>query len=366
MITIAIKQELGDLLLDIHTQLPSKGITAIFGRSGSGKTSLINSICGIRSPDSGFIDINGHRVFDSQQNINLAVEKRNIGYVFQDARLFPHFNVERNLRYGVKEADAELFAHVTSLLSIDGLLKRKPSDLSGGEKQRVAIGRALLSSPDLLLMDEPLASLDLPRKREVMPYLERLAKEVEIPILYVTHSIGEILRLADHMILLSNGKIDSSGTLEQVWGSDAMRPWQSFSEQSSVFEACIQSQHPTYALTQLSLTDDKALWVQKVEGDIGDQVRVQVRANDVSISCELPIRTSIRNIIPVIICAIESHRLSDDKQSVSVKLQLDKSRVLSANLTQWAVDDLQLEVGQLVYAQIKGVSVTQKDMIRVN
>jgi len=365
MIDIDVQQSLGNIQLDLKMQLPGKGITAVFGRSGAGKTSLINMISGISVPDRGVISINNHQVYDSRSRLSLAIEKRNIGYVFQDARLFPHYSVKGNLTYGTKQPDEQEFDHVIKLLSIEHLLARKPSELSGGEKQRVAIGRALLSKPDLLLMDEPLASLDLPRKREVMPFLEKLSKEVEIPIIYVTHSLNEILRLADHMVLLVNGKVESCGPLEQVWQSDAMRPWQSFSEQSSVFEAHIATQHPDYALTQLELTPDKTLWVQKVAGETGEPVRVQVRANDVSISCQRPQQTSIRNIIPVTISVIESLQLSQDKQSVAVKLELDESRALTANLTQWAVDDLGLEVGQKVYAQIKGVSVTQRDMISI-
>ncbi|KJY76375.1 molybdenum ABC transporter ATP-binding protein ModC [Vibrio nigripulchritudo] len=364
MIVLKIKHQLGDLLLNVDTQLPKKGVTAVFGRSGAGKTSLINVLAGLTNPDEGEVSINGAIVYSSQERINTPIEKRNIGYVFQDARLFPHYSVKGNLLYGVKESDPSHFQSICNLLELNHLLDRKPFSLSGGEKQRVAIGRALLSKPALLLMDEPLASLDLPRKREVMPFLEKLAQDIQIPIVYVTHSLSEIIRLADHMLLLNNGMLEASGPLVSVWDSKAMRPWQSFSEQSTLFDATVKQHHDQYSLSQLMLCENRFLWVQKVDAECGASVRVQVRANDVSVCLTEPKDTSIRNVIRAEVGEIESQSPAPDRQSVSIRLLLNEECSLWCNITQWAADDLSLKVGDTVYAQVKGVSVTQRDVIQ--
>lgn len=363
MISIALHHQLGDMALDLDVAIPSKGITAIFGRSGSGKTSLVNAIAGLIKPQSGHIQVLDKLLFDSSKGIDVPIEKRDIGYVFQDARLFPHYSVKGNLLYGVKgEIDELQFTRILQLLHLEQLLGRYPADLSGGEKQRVAIARALLSSPKVLLMDEPLASLDLPRKKEVMPFLESLATEINIPILYVTHSLNEILRLADHLLLIEQGRVVANGTLEEVWRSSAMKPWQSFSERSSLFEAEILQHHERYALTQVKIEHGVSLWVQKTEGAPGAKARLQIRANDVSIVLDKPSRTSIRNIIPATIRDIESHVTSHGNQSVAVVLALDGGGLLEATITQWALEELGLSLGDKVFAQVKGVSVSQKDI----
>ncbi|WP_086775710.1 molybdenum ABC transporter ATP-binding protein ModC [Vibrio coralliirubri] len=356
------QQQLGETFFDIDLELPSSGITAIFGRSGAGKTSLINAISGLKQPDKGLISVSGTTLFDSENGINLPTHKRNVGYVFQESRLFPHMKVAANLKYGMKSVDKAHFEQIVSLLSLGSLLDRYPARLSGGEKQRVAIGRALLSKPSILLMDEPLASLDLPRKREVMPFLENLAETVQIPIIYVTHSLNEILRLANHLVIIDQGKVISSGVTEEVWASRAMQPWQSFSEQSSLFEAKLAEHNDDYALSRLMLGKSTSLWVQKVSSELGTTVRLQVRANDVSITLEQPKGTSIRNILPVTIKSVETHQQGTNKQSVAVELELESGCYLWATITLWALDELNLEIGQRVYAQIKGVSVAQRDI----
>lgn len=360
---IQFEKQLGDIKLNADLVLPSRGICAVFGRSGAGKTSFINIISGLVKPELGEIEINGRILFSQRKKINLPVEKRNVGYVFQDARLFPHYTVHGNLNYGVKKKDADHFAAIVKLLALAPLLTRYPHDLSGGEKQRVAIGRALLSKPDILLMDEPLASLDIPRKREVMPFLEELAHSVHIPILYVTHSMNEILRLANHLVVLEQGAVLINGELEQVWSSNYMRPWQSFADQSSLFSAHICQHNKDYALTQVSLADDVKLWVQYVEGEVGSALRLQIRANDVSVALDKPNRTSIRNILPAQICQIEKQPQGTDKQSVGIKLKLGEGCYLWATVTKWAADELQLDVGDSLYVQIKGVSVSQRDIV---
>ncbi len=361
-IKINFKQKLGETDFDINLELPRNKISALFGRSGAGKTTLINVISGLVTPVQGKVQIGDHVLFDSDQGINLPTHKRKIGYVFQESRLFPHYSVQGNLTYGVPEKDVAYFETVTDLLSIKPLLKRFPASLSGGEKQRVAIARALLSKPNLLLMDEPLASLDMPRKREVMPFLEELSDKVKIPIIYVTHSLQEILRLAQHLVIIDNGKIKISGQIEDVWDSDEMRPWQSFSGQSSLFQGRIETHHDSYALTCIKLAPNASLWVQKIDGEPNTPIRLQVRANDVSIAMEKPKRTSIRNILPAVVKSIDARNTADDKQSISVSLELDKGCHLLATITPWALDDLNLQVGDKVFAQVKGVSVTQRDI----
>ncbi|MGR5067391.1 MULTISPECIES: molybdenum ABC transporter ATP-binding protein ModC [Vibrio] len=361
-IEIQFKQSLGETNFDIDLLLPGNGISALFGRSGAGKTTLINVISGLVTPTHGKVVVGEHVLFDSDKGINLPTHKRKIGYVFQDSRLFPHYSVNGNLLYGVTNKDDIYFDKVTELLAIKPLLKRFPVSLSGGEKQRVAIARALLSKPSLLLMDEPLASLDMPRKREVMPFLEELSEQVNIPIIYVTHSLQEILRLAQHLSILDEGRIMTSGKLEEVWASHSMRPWQSFSDHSSLFEGKIEGHHSKYALTCVKLAPKACLWVQKIDGDPGTPIRLQVRSNDVSITLEKPVATSIRNVLSATVASIEAFNPGEDKQSITVSLRLDDDCLLWATITPWALDDLNLKIGDEVYAQVKGVSVTQRDI----
>ncbi|MFV5024170.1 molybdenum ABC transporter ATP-binding protein ModC, partial [Escherichia coli] len=240
---------MGNHCLTINETLPANGITAIFGVSGAGKTSLINAISGLTRPQKGRIVLNGRVLNDAEKGICLTPEKRRVGYVFQDARLFPHYKVRGNLRYGMSKSMVDQFDKLVALLGIEPLLDRLPGSLSGGEKQRVAIGRALLTAPELLLLDEPLASLDIPRKRELLPYLQRLTREINIPMLYVSHSLDEILHLADRVMVLENGQVKAFGALEEVWGSSVMNPWLPKEQQSSILKVTVLEHHPHYAMT---------------------------------------------------------------------------------------------------------------------
>lgn len=351
MLQLDFEQQLGDLHLSVKEDLPASGITAIFGVSGAGKTSLINAIVGLTRPKSGRIVLNERVLVDTQKRIFLPPEKRRIGYVFQDARLFPHYRVRGNLRYGMAAAMGEQFDDIVQLLGIGHLLNRYPLTLSGGEKQRVAIGRALLTAPDLLLMDEPLASLDLPRKRELLPYLEQLAKEVNVPILYVSHSMEEIIRLVDRVLVLDQGKVKAQGILEEVWASSALRPWLPREEQSSILNVRVLEHHDRYAMTALSL-GERHLWVGKVDAPINTPLRIRIKAADVSLVLQPPTASSIRNILParVVECI-------DVEDQIEVKLAVG-DQTLWARITPWARDELALSPNMLLYAQIKSVSIT--------
>ncbi|MGC1124614.1 molybdenum ABC transporter ATP-binding protein ModC [Pantoea agglomerans] len=351
MLSLNFMQQQGDHVLEVDLQIPAKGITAIFGVSGAGKTSLINAISGLTQPQRGRIQLHDRLLFDAEQKIALPPEKRRIGYVFQDARLFPHYRVRGNLQYGMAPAMKAQFDSLVSLLGLEALLPRFPLSLSGGEKQRVAIGRALLTAPDMLLLDEPLASLDLPRKRELMPYLQKLAKQVDIPMLYVSHSLEEILQLADNVLVLDAGKVKAFGPLERVWSSSAMRPWLPVSELTSVLRVQVLEQHPDYPMTALSL-GDQHIWVSRVNQPVKTPLRIRIASADVSLALQPPQHSSIRNILPAQV--VELLEVGDQ---VEVKLRIGISE-LWARITPWALDELGIRPDQWLYAQIKSVSVT--------
>ena len=351
MLELNFSQTLGAHCLQINESLPASGITAVFGVSGAGKTSLINAISGLTQPQHGRIVLNGRVLNDAEQGVSLAPEKRRIGYVFQDARLFPHYKVRGTLRYGMAKSMADQFDKLVSLLGIEALLDRLPGSLSGGEKQRVAIGRALLTAPELLLLDEPLASLDIPRKRELLPYLQRLAREINIPMLYVSHSLDEILHLADKVLVLEDGQVKAFGNLEEVWGSSVMHPWLPQDQQSSILRVTVLEHHPHYAMTALAL-GDQHIWVNKLDKPLQSAVRVRIQATDVSLVLQPSQHTSIRNVLHAKVL-----QCYDDNGQVEVQLDVS-GRTLWARISPWARDDLAVKPGQWLYAQIKSVSIT--------
>lgn len=351
MLELNFSQTLGTHQLRIAETLPASGITAIFGVSGAGKTSLINAICGLTQPQEGHISLNDRVLFDSAKKVCLPPEKRRVGYVFQDARLFPHYKVRGNLRYGMAKSMAGQFDKLVTLLGIEPLLDRLPGGLSGGEKQRVAIGRALLTAPELLLLDEPLASLDIPRKRELLPYLQRLAREINIPMLYVSHSLEEILHLADKVMVLEAGRVQAFGNLEDIWGSKVMHPWLPAEQQSSILKVSVLEHHPHYAMTALAL-GDQHLWVNKINCPLQTPLRIRIQATDVSLALQPPVNTSIRNILRAKVA-----ECFDVDGQVEVQLEIG-SRTLWARISPWARDELNVKPGQWLYAQIKSVSIT--------
>jgi molybdate transport system ATP-binding protein len=354
-LTVDIERRLGAFRLDAAFEAGA-GITALFGRSGAGKTSLVNAIAGILRPDRGRIVIGGEAVFDAEAGIDVPTPARRIGYVFQEGRLFPHLSVAQNLRYAglfSRGAPASQFAHVAELLGLKELLERRPGNLSGGEKQRVAIGRALLSSPRLLLLDEPLASLDAHRKNEVMQYIELLRDEIRIPVVYVSHSAEEVVRLADTVVLLSAGEVSAVGAAEEVMGRPDLRAATGAFEGGAVIEAKVTAQDMDSDLATLAF-DGGTLTAANVDALIGEPVRVRIRARDVSIALERPRRISIQNVLEGTIVEVRAGGNGAVDVAIAVGATTLRSRV-----TQRASQQLGLAKGLPVYALVKAVSLSR-------
>ena len=353
------------LAVDIHHRLGGftlqaqfkcqPGITALFGRSGTGKTTLINLIAGLLRPQQGRIGIDGRVLVDTEQRVFVAPHRRRIGYVFQEARLFPHLNVRHNLLYGRffarHRADRIAFDHVVDLLGIAPLLPRRPANLSGGEKQRVAIARALLSRPDLLLMDEPLASLDAARKEEILPYLEKLRDEWRLPIVYVSHAIPEVTRLADSVVLLSDGKVQAVGSVAELSGRLDLFPLTGRYEAGAVLDAQVARHDEAYGLTVLHCAAGEIL-VPRQPRAIGERLRVRIRARDVTLSLERPQQSSALNIFPGTIAEMAG----DGGPQVEIRLDCNGA-ILLARITRLSVERLGLRPGLAVHAQIKSVAL---------
>jgi molybdate transport system ATP-binding protein len=359
MIDIDIEQQLGAFHLAVKFSVEAP-IVGLFGRSGSGKTSVINAIAGIAKPLRGVIRINDAVLFDAAQRIDLAPEERRVGYVFQDALLFPHLDVESNLLYGQRlRAPKDRFieeARVVELLGLGALLRRKPKTLSGGEKQRVAIGRALLAQPRILLMDEPLASLDVPRKTEILDYIERLRDELNIPIVYVSHSVTEVTRLADTVVVLSDGKCLAVGDVHEVIGRLDLKPATGRYEAGSVLDTCVAAHDAEDQLTTLAF-DGGELIVPHLDVSIGERVRARIRARDISLSIRKPTEISILNVLPACVTSI------DEETGPIVDLQLEVGSVtLVARITRRSFQQLGIHTGQELYALIKAVSFDQRSV----
>jgi molybdate transport system ATP-binding protein len=335
-------------------------IVALFGRSGAGKTTIVNAIAGIARPTRGRIAVAGRVLFDSAAGIDLPPERRRVGYVFQDALLFPHLSVRANLAYGESLTPAgERFvdrARVLDLLGLAGMLERSTRDLSGGEKQRVAIGRALLASPRILLMDEPLASLDAPRKSEVLQYVELLRDELRLPIVYVSHAVEEVTRLADHLVLVSDGRTIAQGPVADVLGRADLRPFTGRFEAGAVIDATVARHDERYGLTYLAFPDGE-LVVPNVDALPGSPVRARIRARDVAIALEPPRAASFQNVL-----AVTVEGFSEEFGAiVDVSLRLGQVR-LAARVTRASAERLGLARGQQVYALVKAIAIDRRSV----
>jgi molybdate transport system ATP-binding protein len=331
------------------------GVTALFGRSGSGKTTLLNCIAGLARPQQGRIRVGDAVFFDSAAGIDLPAKQRRIGYVFQEGRLLPHLTVGQNLAYGrFFTPQAERYAdfdRVVGLLDLAPLLARRPHHLSGGEKQRVAIGRALLASPRLLLMDEPLASLDAARKGEILYYIERLRDEMRLPIVYVSHAIDEVVRLADTVALLSEGKVVASGTVAQMAGRLELRPYLGRFEGGAVIEAKVVEQDLAMGLARLAFRGGE-LYAPDVDALVGATVRVRVRARDVSLALSRPQDASFLNVLAGTVTAL------GEEDGASLDVQLDVAGTpLIARITRKSALALGIAPGRPVYALVKAVAI---------
>lgn len=350
---VALRHTIGAFDLDVDFTCPA-GVTAIFGRSGAGKTSIINAIAGLTPPDRGRIALGGRVLTDTHSHI--PSHKRRIGYVFQDARLFPHLSVRRNLTFGAKPGQrAPTFDDIVGLLGLEAVLDRRPRTLSGGEAQRVALGRALLSAPDLLLLDEPLAALDDPRKQDILPYLEGLrAGPFHIPILYVSHSLDEVARLADHLILLENGRIMRQGPIMDVLGDPSALPYLGVRQAGAMIEATVTAhgtKHGTDGLSTLR-TSAGQLELPGIAAPIGTRLRLRVMAQDVILSDRRPSGLSSRNVLPAVIQDIHI----GGGPGAAVALVSGSDRLL-ARVTARAVREMNLHQGQAVFAIFKATTV---------
>ncbi|MDR6951638.1 molybdate transport system ATP-binding protein [Ancylobacter sp. 3268] len=358
MIEVAIQLARPGFSLAAHFTAPGAGVTALFGPSGAGKTTIIQALAGVVRPDKGRILVDGETYFDSAGGIDVPIERRRAGYVFQDARLFPHMSVERNLRYGQRRsrgADAGIgFDAVVDLLGIGHLLRRRPHTLSGGEKQRVAIGRALLAQPRLLLMDEPLAALDAARKAEILPYLERLRDEMRLPILYVSHSIEEVLRLSDRVVALKDGRQVAEGPVAEVMSRADILPVVGRFDLGTVLDCTVTRHDEDYALSTLAFPGGE-LRVPRVEARLGGGVRARVRARDVAIALAKPVDVSVTNLLPAMVEAITP----GEGPYADVALVAGASR-FAASVTRESVERLGLTPGRAVWAMIKSVAVDSR------
>jgi molybdate transport system ATP-binding protein len=354
MLELDVKQRLGAFALDVRFTA-GPGLTALFGRSGAGKSSLVNVIAGLSRPDQGRIVVDGSVLVDTARRVFIPKHRRRIGYVFQEDRLFPHLTVQHNLLFGrwfsPRAARRGSLDDVVALLGIGPLLQRRPGALSGGEKQRVAIGRALLASPRLLLMDEPLAGLDTQRKDEILPYIERLRDDAGIPIVYVSHSIAEVTRLATTMVLMSDGKVDAIGPVSEVLGRLDLYPKTGRFEASAVLDTTLARQDAVYGLSVLRCAAGE-IHVPRVDMPVGGAVRVRIRARDVTIALAPPQGLSALNLLAARIDEIGG----DASPVIDIRLALEGGHLL-ARLTRRSIAELGLVPGRAVYAIIKSVAI---------
>jgi molybdate transport system ATP-binding protein len=351
---IRLRHRLGAFVLDAAFSFgDSPGVTALFGPSGAGKTTVLNAIAGLLQPDEGRIVAGDTVLLDTAKAISMPAHARRIGVVFQDARLFPHLNVHANVLYGWRRAaekpKRDRIDAVIALLGLEPFLARAPRTLSGGEKSRVALARALLMNPRALLLDEPLAALDAARKAEILPYLERLVRETRIPMLYVSHSLDEIARLADRMVVLDKGRVVAEGSIFEMTARLDLTTGAHLVP-GVILEAVIEGHDDAHALTELSLAGD-VLVVPRIPKPPGEKVRIRIDAEDVMLALSRPEGVSANNILPATIAAIRENGGSCD-----VQLVLKQERLV-ARITRRSLERLALKPGLSVFAVIKSVTV---------
>jgi molybdate transport system ATP-binding protein len=344
----------GDFSLAVDLDLPGRGITALFGPSGSGKTTVLRAIAGLERTPGAWVAIQDEVWQDEANGVFVPPHRRALGYVFQEASLFSHLSVRANLEFGMKRVPPRerLFSPeaIASLLGIDHLLARRPDGLSGGERQRVAIARALLASPRLLLMDEPLAALDLRRKQEILPYLERLHDELSMPIIYVSHAPDEVARLADHLVLLEGGRVVASGPIGETLARADLPP--AFADDAGVVLDTVLEGHEPDALSRLAFPGG-VLYVGQRKEAIGSRLRCRIHARDVSLALARPTGSSIVNLLPATVTAVAA---TDTPGHVLVQLRVGEAPLL-ARITARSRRELEIAPGRALWVQIKGVAL---------
>ncbi|MEO5335933.1 MAG: molybdenum ABC transporter ATP-binding protein [Magnetospirillum sp. WYHS-4] len=357
-LSVHLSGTLGTFTLDVAFDASVRAVTALFGASGSGKTTVLRCLAGlVRLPGSRLV-VDGD-VWQDETTF-LPPHRRPVGYVFQEPSLFPHLTVRANLTYGTRRRAAAPgigFDKVVDILGLGSMLERHPDRLSGGEAQRVAIGRAVLAHPRLLLMDEPLASLDAPRKAEILPLVERLRDEAGIPILYVSHAIEEVIRLADTLVLLSEGRVAAVGGVEELMCRLDLHPVTGRHEAGAVISARVVAHDAEFGLTALAF-GPHILRVARLDLEEGRSLRVRIRARDVTIAMERPVRTSVLNVFPGRVARIE------DSQAPQVDVLLDIGAPLIARITRRSLVDLDLKEGMAVHALVKAVAIDRHSLGR--
>jgi molybdate transport system ATP-binding protein len=358
-LTVNVRALRGDFILDVRFAA-GPGITTLFGRSGAGKTSVVDMVAGLLRPEAGRIAVDGRVLFDREAGIDLPAHARRIGYVFQESRLFPHLSVRQNLLYGrwfaPRDESCTAVEHAVELLGLGALLERRPAGLSGGEKQRVAIGRALLANPRIFLMDEPLASLDESRKAEILPYIERLRDELRLPILYVSHSMPEVTRLADTLVLLSEGEVAAAGPVPELMGRLDLHPLTGRYEAGAVIEADVASIDPAYGLAALDF-DRGRLLVPASGLAVGVRVRARIRARDVALALERPSGISVLNAVEGIVAELRR----EAGPFAEIRVAAGRSSLV-ARITRKSLDELALVEGKSVVALIKAVALDRHSL----
>ncbi len=357
MLRVSALKKRDGFTLQAEFEAPTPGIVALFGRSGCGKTTLVNIISGLLAADEARIQLDDVVLADTRAGISVPVERRRIGYVFQDARLFPHFSVLGNLRYGLKRSaplparQSIAFDDIVSLLGLAPLLNRRPHQLSGGERQRVGLGRALLSQPQLLLLDEPLASLDVARREEVLPYLQALRDQLSMPMVYVSHQFEEVLQLATHVVLMEAGRVVAQGSLSEVSLCPELRAIVGPDSVGSVLDGVVSRTDPARAMADLQLGNSGTLQISLRDVTVGSRVRVQLLARDIILATEKPQGLSVRNTLQGTL----SEMTPDEDAAVLVKVDIGGATVL-ARVTSDAASALSLRPGSPIWVLVKAVS----------
>ncbi len=354
MIEVAARHSFGAFALDMAFTAPAPGVTVLFGASGSGKSTVLSIVAGLLRPQAGRVALGGVALLDTAAGVDIPAERRRCGVVFQDAKLLPHLSVEANLRYGARRAPRDAtgpsFPEVVELLGIAPLLRRRPRALSGGERQRVALGRALLSRPRLLLMDEPLAALDGPRKAEILPFIERLRDVSGLPVLYVTHALDEVDRLADTLVLMEAGRVLAAGPLEVLAARTDLPTLSSRRDAGAVLLCSVDAHDAARGLTWLGFAGG-GLQVPLRTEPVGAQLRLRLRARDVSVATEMPHGISSHNILPSTVAAIAPAGAHEAFVTLHVG-----STPLLARLMRDAVSRLALTPGLEVFALVKSTA----------